>query len=188
MPKKIGLTLVVLILALGAMGAAYGLWSEMVWLRVKWFETGEVDVGMSLHRVWDVESKNVATCKATLIPFGEQPPSDGLNAVLIEVDNAYPSYECHVTWDITNLGSIPVHFKVETEGNMPEGVVDFSACRPLEEVQLHAGRTYFCHMVLHFTNDTEGMEENRTVANGNAYALALDIMAHQYNEEPPPQP
>lgn len=190
MTKKIGLTLVILVLALGVMGATYGLWGETVWLRA-FLETGEVDVEMSVHDVYDVESmgygcepKDIGTCSAELVYVsvpGFQPDSDGPNRLNIYVGNAYPSYECHFTFDVRNIGTIPVHFQVTgPEGHLPPEAIEAVDCPAggLEAQQLHPGDSYDCHLMIHFDNDTPGIDEN------GFYAIGWDIFAYQYNETP----
>ncbi len=119
----------ILIIALAAMGVGYGLWFEdlFIWGTVT---TGTLDVGFSgpwieewFTNEWGevIASPEVnpglfeikhdtVYCDAWLEgPDGDSVVDEGADHLFIEVGGAYPSYHCLVTFDVTNIGTVPVH-------------------------------------------------------------------------------
>jgi len=213
------LIIVVLILALAALGVGYGLWYENLDITGS-VTTGTVNVEWSgpynstggdgwdecVHlngypgactpegvTIGGKEAKDVADCKVT---------NDGTN-FSIEVDNAYPSYQCSFDLDIHSLGSIPVHLAVQENTPAPawmDNPDDEFDCsffdvstgqtthigsladlyNPDTPVQLHFGDEVQCSVIIHFTN-TDDVEQDRT--GSNSYQFSYTIQAHQYNED-----
>jgi hypothetical protein len=181
----IGTLVMILILALAAVGVGYSMWAENLVIDGT-VKTGEVDVTFS--GPWTAEYVHVdgtielepevkgryTKCEATGFDF--DPDSDGYEGIDILVEGAYPSYLCYVWFDVTNIGTVPVHVSrpKPTAGN-PDWVTVY-ACYD-DEVQLHRGERAWCYLWIHFTND-DFVDENAE------YRFHFDILAHQWNETP----
>lgn len=136
--RKIALVGLSLVLALGAIGAAYAAWTDQVTI-TETISTGEVLVGIldvgtddegpagipgdpgsyfvgSLDPGWQMGmavryDKNVASCESeNLTPVLDASGNQtGFYAEVLEtIENAYPSYAPTVYIQIANLGTIPV--------------------------------------------------------------------------------
>lgn len=136
--RRIALIGLSLVLALGAIGAAYAAWTDQVTI-TETISTGEVLVGIldvgtddsgpagvpgdpgsyfvgSLDPGWQqgapvIYDKNVARCESVnLRPVLDADGNDtGFYAEVLEtIENAYPSYAPTVKIRIANLGTIPV--------------------------------------------------------------------------------
>jgi hypothetical protein len=132
----IGTIVVILIVALAAMGAAYGLWSQVLTIRGT-VETGEVDAELSLEEIdlvalepWGNSFNDIAPQYCTGYTIGQNcDGKDGLNDsfqvedkpvascfgefidawnMRITVANAYPGVNCFVRYNVENTGTIPV--------------------------------------------------------------------------------
>lgn len=166
----------IVLLALAGMGVGYGLWFENLFIAGT-VTTGTVDVEITAT-VEEVESKDVGTCVIDEDMLGE-------NLVLVDVDNAYPSYECWVTVAVANVGTVPVHLTLPewwdewegwTDEVEPFELIDFDEdC--FETAQVHPGESESCRFLIHFDNE-DGLEMGAT------YAFAYQFRAHQYNEPP----
>jgi hypothetical protein len=128
-----------------------------------------VDVAPSIEAiVEDDHGKDVGTCEASL-----DTATDSIN---ITVGNAYPSYTCRVTFDVHNVGTIPVHVNspVPDAGNPPW--VGLENCY-VDDVQLHNGEKALCDIVVHFTN------QNQVDQGAQGISFGYSILAHQFNED-----
>lgn len=187
----LGLLAILLIVLLAGVGVAYGLWSETLTINGT-VNTGEVDVGFSGPYVtewvdvngypkWEPREKDrYAEC--TAVATNLDPNSNGNEGITITVDDAYPSYHCAVKFDISNLGTVPVHI---TRPYVPEGQeipswVTVSACYP-QWYQLHPGNSAWAWILIHFTNDDY---DNELVDENGTYTFTFQVDALQWNEAP----
>ena len=130
---------VMLVLALASLGVAYGLWSETLHVEGT-IDTGEVDIQLSREGVeimvtvedangvftdWTVDdlvaaNKPVPNCTQTLstVAIANNDEGDGPNQLDIVITGLYPGAKCWFTFDIQNIGTIPVHlFRIDGSGN-----------------------------------------------------------------------
>lgn len=184
----LGLLAVLLIVLLAGVGVAYGLWSETLTIDGT-VNTGEVDVGFSGPYVtewvdvngypkWEPREKDqYAECTAEATDL--DPNSDGKEGITIKVDGAYPSYHCAVQFDISNLGTVPVHitkpYVPEDDEETPSWVT-VRACYP-QWYQLHPNSSAWAWILIHFTN-------NDNVNENGEYEFTFRIDALQWNEAP----
>jgi predicted ribosomally synthesized peptide with SipW-like signal peptide len=125
--KKIGLIVLAVVLAIGAMGAAYAAWSETLTINGT-ITAGNLDVdfvaasndpGITLDPLtgaWSVlawtpatdSGKNVASTEVDQTGITDAGDTVTSNTLGITVANAYPQYTSQVRVAITNAGSIPV--------------------------------------------------------------------------------
>lgn len=157
--KKIGLIALALVLALGALGAAYATWSQTLTI------TEEVNTGTFIVGVRDVGTNDGGpalgeTYKGVVgILHPESPPTDGkedpgysknvaaarsvdgeekcmhegtqyFHDVTETIVNAYPSYSCTITLEFANCGTVPAI----VESVIPGPVTDPDGLFPYVEI------------------------------------------------------
>ncbi|MEM2297214.1 MAG: hypothetical protein QXH10_07300 [Ignisphaera sp.] len=109
---------VIPLILLTILGSALAMWYDVLKIRAI-VETGSVDVEFSGRLyVEDFENKDVARCSARYAEIENEDANNpfGNNdlELSITVDNAYPCYICKVnTVYVKNVGSIPVHVKID---------------------------------------------------------------------------
>ncbi len=174
---------IIMLLVLATAGVAYGLWSESLVIDGTVY-TGEVDVAFSGPYPYEYVNVNgrymmeprvkdpYAECYARAWDF--DPGSDGLEGIEIYVEGAYPGYVCLISFDIHNLGTVPVHV-THPYGETPEWV-DVHVCYANWH-QLHPGEAVWGYIWIEFDN-YDGVEEL------GQYGFHLDVDALQWNEAP----
>lgn len=179
----LGLLAILLIVLLAGVGVAYGLWSETLTIDGT-VNTGEVDVGFSGPYVSEwvevngspqlepKEKDEFAECYANAVDLDKT--SDGNEGIEITVMGAYPSYHCAVKFDISNLGTVPVHITKPTGDQNNPAWVTVKACYP-QWYQLHPGKSAWAWILIHFTNK-DLVDEN------GEYKFTFTINALQWNE------
>ncbi len=141
-----------ILIALALVGIGYGLWFEDLNLTGQ-MTTGVLDVGIINARVkeWYADENDelvamqgtplfrtkhdgITSCTVALHgPDGLDSPDPGVDTgkdeLEITVTGAYPSYHCLVTFEVKNLGTVPVHLigPVSDPAN-PEGLTELEAC------------------------------------------------------------
>jgi hypothetical protein len=186
----LGLLAILLIVLLAGVGVAYGLWSETLTITGT-VNTGEVDVGLSGPLVYEwvevngkpqlepKEKDKYAECVA--VASDTDPKSDGNETITVTVTGAYPSYHCMVKFDVSNLGTVPVHIsKVTPVGAVPAWI-KATSCYP-GWMQIHYEESAWAWLLIHFTNkdyDAGLVDENGT------YTFTFKVDALQWNEAPP---
>ena len=198
-----------------AVGAAYALWADVLKVKVE-VNTGEVDVQFSPPTVteyvgfpdgnggWNFieegstpEAKDVGQCVATLMELEDEEMGSISEAgnndadLLINMTNAFPSYNCTVIFDVSNTGTIPVHLNFDVSGN-PSGAHVYNTA-PLRfhilnqdgafvadcstnmtgGYQLHAGESVYYTISCHVLQDAEELAK---------YGVQIYINATQFNE------
>jgi predicted ribosomally synthesized peptide with SipW-like signal peptide len=179
----------VLVIALALLGVGYALWSDTLEVDGT-VHTGEVDMAFSPCATNDEGvdpgyEKDVASCDCALRAGdrGDGNGDNGPDGLTIRIENGYPSYSCEVSYDMTNIGSIPVHLYSVTEEydaaslDYAQNCVDEGEAAVGPGYQLHPGEHVYCTIGLHVRQEAE---ENAT------YTLHKEYWWGQYNEEPPP--
>ena len=176
---------IIMLLVLATAGVAYGLWSEKLVIDGV-VHTGEVDVAFSGPYTFEYVRINgrlqmepkvkdpYAECYAKAWDF--DPGSDGMEGIEVLVKGAYPGYVCNVFFDVSNIGTVPVHI-THPYGEAPKWVQAHS-CYP-QWYQLHPGRHVWSQIWIEFDNDTPGVTEN------GEYKFHFEVDALQWNEAPP---
>jgi predicted ribosomally synthesized peptide with SipW-like signal peptide len=126
--KKVGLLFLVMVIALGGIGAAFAHWSSTVTI-TETITTGTVEIGIrdlgtddagsQNDPGWDANTsqlvrytKHVAT--ATSVNGTTQRCAGFFDSVTETLDNVYPSYAPTINLELTNCGTIPVKIKWDT--------------------------------------------------------------------------
>jgi len=187
----LGFLAILLIVLLAGVGVAYGLWSETLTIDGT-VNTGEVDVGFSgpyvsewvevngTAQIEPKEKDKYAECDAWATDL--DPKSDGKEGITIAVSGAYPSYHCAVKFDISNLGTVPVHITkpYAPKGSTNPSWVTVKACYP-QWYQLHPEKSAWAWILIHFTNKDY---ENGLVDENGTYTFTFQVDALQWNEAP----
>ena len=117
-----------LIMTLVVMGSAMAMWSDSLKIKSV-INTGNVDVEFGSISTNDPEGSNdpgygidVATCYAGKVEIENEdngnPTGDDDLDLNITIVSSYPSYNCTVTFEVRNTGTIPVRGPhVTTDGN-----------------------------------------------------------------------
>jgi hypothetical protein len=116
----IGTIVVILIIALAAIGVGYGLWSKVLFIGGT-VETGNVDADFDAANTTDTgttidpgSDKHVGSCEVTGV---------GTDELTITILNGYPGYSCDVFFYVTNTGSIPVKVQAYNLTGVPAELV-----------------------------------------------------------------
>lgn len=156
-PKKLAAIGAILVMALALLGVGYGLWFEDLLLKGA-VTTGELDVEFSEPYVFQwfsifngrrwvgmvgehtplfrlkTQGGELVNCYAELGQTDEAKANpvnqydDGPNLLRIGVRGAYPSYHCAVIFDVTNIGTVPVHLTPPSASERYPMVSEVSWC------------------------------------------------------------
>ncbi len=184
MPRKtLTVFAVTLLVALAAMGIAYGLWTETLVINGT-VHTGNLDVSFDPATVQataifygpdglpigDVpaKAKDGVICKADVSPNG--------NTLIIAVDNAYPDWECKVQFGIKNYSTMPVKLHDVQKVDGPLWVDTDTGCRFGSGTMIDPGYTGGdCDIKIRFklTDDVPSNQE---------FHFSFNVTADQWNE------
>lgn len=161
--KKIGLLVLVLVLALGTVGTVSALWSETLYITGT-VTTGDIDLDWTVGNPTDDETKDVSHAEAYI---------NG-DTLVVTIYNAYPCITYTIPIDLHGVGSVPVHTSFEeTSNDLPSGA---TLTFPTIPEQIHQGDTVDGNIVVHLNNNAL---ENHT------YSFTATLHYWQYNETGP---
>jgi len=116
----IGTIVVILVIALAAIGVGYGLWSKVLFIGGT-VNTGNVNADFDAANTTDPgttidpgSDKNVGSCEVTGALTDE---------LTVTIVNGYPGYSCDVYFYVTNTGSIPVKVQAYNLTGVPAELV-----------------------------------------------------------------
>jgi hypothetical protein len=167
--KKIALLCLALVLALGALGTAYALWYDDLFIEGTVY-TGTFDVEWSQGTPYDDEpaGKDVS--------YGYCNFDNENDVLFIYIVDAYPCITYTFPIDIHCVGSVPAHFcpLYVFDGNIDPSWVTFP---DWSQLQLHEGESAWGNITVHLDNTAE---------QDTTYWFEAYLLAHQYNEDPCP--
>jgi hypothetical protein len=197
-----------LLIALGALGVGFGLWSKVLTITGT-VNTGEVNAELSIEEVdqgdifqlsddgvdenKQIENKLIANCVATL---EDGLPNEGPQTLRVTITDGYPSFWCIVNFNIHNNGSIPIKLEQPSWTADPGLFVNFGFSRGVggdlcyfdEDINgTGIFGTINPHPQLEFsevTYCTLWLHVEQSAAQGAALKFEGTILAHQWNEEP----
>jgi predicted ribosomally synthesized peptide with SipW-like signal peptide len=109
--KKLGLLMLALVIAIGAMGAGYAYWTQTINVSAA-VQTGDLNAifnGNNAVDAWADTPDNVAYFSTT---------GNGTELLTVTIKNAYPGMIATIPVVITNNGTIPIDLIVGVAGNM----------------------------------------------------------------------
>ncbi len=176
-----------LIIILVVMGSAVAMWSDSLKIKTV-INTGNVDVEFGtistndpLGTIDPTHDKDVGTCYAdkSEIENEDQGNPSGNNDLDLNITivNAYPSYNCTVTFEVKNTGTIPVKGPhVTTDSNFNSWNGTYVTCvANFTETTINPGDSAWFKISCHVLQDAQ---EKQT------YKGQIYLMFHQWNEEP----
>ena len=161
--KKIGVICLILVMALGAMGASYALWSDVLYLDAT-VETGDIGLHWTQGTPEVIgDDKDVSTATCAIVD----------NTLTITITNAYPCVTYRFPIDLHGDGSVPVDTRfVRTSGTLPDNFV----IMPIPPMQIHQGDDWYGVVEIHLDN---------TATQGITYDASWQLDYWQYNEAGP---
>jgi len=102
------------------LGSALAMWYDTLKIQAT-INTGYVDVEfgkVTATEEPEAEGKDVGKCYASLKEIENEGPDDNDLDLNITIENGYPSYNCTVTFEVKNVGTIPV--KGPYQGTPPD--------------------------------------------------------------------
>lgn len=162
------LSLAVLVALVGGVAA---LWSDMLKIQME-ITTGEVEVvfgEVGAYEEPEFEGKDVGKCSVMLID-GDDDDGDAILQVIIE--NAYPSYECVISFEVKNIGTIPVKGPYFAQVEYDSTALEITLP---DIVQIHPGESEVFEIRIHVLQ--EALEET-------TYNVSILMIFAQWNEAP----
>jgi predicted ribosomally synthesized peptide with SipW-like signal peptide len=159
--KKIVLICMALVMALGAVGVGYALWSDSLVI------SGTVNTG-DIGLVWSQGTPYDTEIAAKDVSHGEC-RIDG-DTLYITVVDAYPCIEYHFPIDLHGVGSVPVH----TAMTVISGNMAWIALPNMSGLQIHEGDTWNGEIVIHLDN---------TALENSVYTFEVQLDYWQWNED-----
>lgn len=125
--KRIGLLALALVLALGALGVGYAMWSDEVVVEGT-VDTGTVRIGIVKAVATLDQTKDVATVDITFedplgpwdCPIPREAQDYAYDRVVVTIDDAFPCLWVDIEFYVGNVGTIPIHI-VGLEMSDPTG-------------------------------------------------------------------
>lgn len=162
--KKIGMLVLVLVLALGSMGTAFALWQDVLFLDAT-VGTGNIEL------IWTQGEPSAIGDDKDVSTYGCVIVDDTLS---ITIGNAYPCVDYVFPIDLHCTGTIPVH----TSFTMTAGNIDplWITLPAWDGLQVHPAQDLMGEVVIHLDN---------TADQGATYTVTYDLVYWQYNEPGP---
>ncbi len=169
----IGTLVVILVIALAAIGVGYGLWSKVLFVSGT-VATGNVNAEFLSPSTNDTGTdpgytKDVGSCTVAL---AAQPGAGPNDLLTVTITNGYPSYSCTVSFSVKNSGSIPVMVQAFNFAGLPP-VLDLTAELPTVGTQIDAGHTADGRLTVHVRQEAEESAN---------YVFSAAITLVQWNE------
>jgi len=103
----IGIILMILMMALAALGVGYAWWTEQL-TTTGTIQTGSIDVKLENATVSEFDPLDVASCNPKISGDGK--------SISVVINNAYPDYTCIINFNLINVGTVPAKI---TNVNLP---------------------------------------------------------------------
>lgn len=196
-----GAIFLVLVAVLGALAVGWGLWSKTLQVNgtvqtgdfnAQWTEVSTNDPGANLDPCTDANPnpnecnyprKHVGKCEAWVDEHDDQ-------LLHVEIENAYPSYECTITASVKNTGTIPFNIVGGTVTPFPNEL-DIRCAGPGQEpIQVDPGQTVQGSCWVHVRQEAKERQTYEAsgilcVAQWNESPSLQDCLAAAGKSEPP---
>lgn len=160
MKAKMAALFASLMIALAVLGFAYAYWNETLTIAGT-VETGELDVKFSSATCTDNEGGiDVGTCTVSTTD----------QTMTVTIENAYPSYECTVTFTIDNTGTIPAKVTATDIPTVAELSITLEGLSVGQVISKDGGVS--ATLKIHVTG---------TAAEGSTYTFTVTIVFGQFN-------
>jgi hypothetical protein len=212
--KKIGLLVLAMVLALGALGVGYAMWSDTIYIDGT-ITTGSVDIDIEgtsdtyVYKVMDeygdlnagdILCSDEAIDNAALLYVASAVTtaniSEDVETVTMTFDNIFPT-ACNITADVLlhYVGSVPAHVKMSDITWTGDNMTDYVMMQwRLSEDDGNSWVTICDPELLQLHNcyllwldvwfDGDALQDAQGDAQGLCGTFSFELMAHQWNEEP----
>lgn len=164
---------IVVVLALASVGVVYGIWQQTLFINATVY-TGEAEAEFAISEVYtEGDIKNVASCVADVIET-----NDEYDTIVITATNMFPGVACDVVFDVTSVGSVPIHIHqpVFTGYDTTAILVELSDCYT-QDFQLHQNESAECEIDIDVLQSAPNDDDL-------SYSFTGTVLVHQYNQEP----
>lgn len=103
----IGIILMILMMALAALGVGYAWWTEQLTVTGT-IQTGSINVKLENITISEFDPLDVASCDPNISGDGK--------SISVVINNAYPEYTCIINFNLINVGNVPAKI---TNVNLP---------------------------------------------------------------------
>jgi hypothetical protein len=188
--KKLYATLGVLMFALSIFGYVYADWTQTIYIEGE-VNTGTYCVGFTDCTCVDNEPdlsvpKDIGTCTCDLTvlkdPYCEHEGDPCYAEIYITIDNAYPCYECTITIEISNCGTIPAVID-DVDVTAPTAWwIDFTWSPDPTGEQLDECESITFDLIIHILQ--ENADTGEICPQGAFDDFTIDISTIQWNKYP----
>jgi predicted ribosomally synthesized peptide with SipW-like signal peptide len=103
----IGIIVMILMMALAALGVGYAWWTEQL-TTTGTIQTGSINVKLENATTSEFDPLDVASCSTNISGDGK--------SISVVITDAYPAYTCSIKFNLINVGTIPAKI---TNVNLP---------------------------------------------------------------------
>jgi len=159
--NRIGVLAMALLLALGAMGTAYGAWSDEIYIQST-ISTGNIDAGLACGTCWEEPDTSGTDIDCT----------GGSMTLNIDVTSALEGVDYYCNFNVSNTGSLPVKIETMNLTDLSPGVAE--AIEDLiEGTVIDPGTSATGKVHIHLTSDKQV---------GQDLAFTLSVSVERWNE------
>jgi len=159
--NRIGVLAMALLLALGAMGTAYGAWSDEIYIQST-ITTGDIDAGLACGTCWEEPDT----------PGTDIDCTGGSMTLNIDVTSALEGVDYYCNFNVSNTGSLPVKIETMNLTDLSPGVAE--AIEDLiEGTVIDPGTSATGKVHIHLTSDKQV---------GQDLAFTLSVSVERWNE------
>jgi len=161
--NRIGVLAMALLLALGAMGTAYGAWSDEIYIQST-ITTGDIDAGLACSTCWeepDTPGTDIDCTKTASM------------TLVIDIDDALEGVDYYCNFIVSNTGSLPIKIKnlniTDISPGVAEAIEDLIEGTVIDPLSSATGKVH-----IHLTSDKQV---------GQDLAFTLSVSVERWNEE-----
>jgi len=159
--NRIGVLAMALLLALGAMGTAYGAWSDEIYIQGTVY-IGNIDAGLACGTCWEEPDTSGTDIDCT----------GGSMTLNIDVTSALEGVDYYCNFNVSNTGSLPVKIETMNLTDLSPGVAE--AIEDLiEGTVIDPGTSATGKVHIHLTSDKQV---------GQDLAFTLSVSVERWNE------
>jgi len=160
--NRIGVLAMALLLALGAMGTAYGAWSDEIYIQST-ITTGDIDAGLACGTCWEEPDTSGTDIDCT---------KTASMTLVIDIDDALEGVDYYCNFNVSNAGSLPIKIKKMNITNpytgVAEAIEDLIEGTVIDPLSSATGKVH-----IHLTSDKQV---------GQDLAFTLSVSVERWNE------
>jgi len=161
--NRIGVLAMALLLALGAMGTAYGAWSDEIYIQST-ITTGDIDAGLACSTCWEEPDTSGTDIDCT---------KTASMTLVIDIDDALEGVDYYCNFNVSNAGSLPIKIKTMNLTNPYTGVTAVITDDLEVGDMIDPGTSATGKVHIHLTSDKQV---------GQDLAFTLSVSVERWNE------